>query len=88
MNRMNLMAGAMHYLVNLVNLVIIFKILAKDTMFSLPRADIPNLPAPPPCPYGVAALHYLCTINFRITTTQTQNNTQQCKHSYQTLPDS
>ena len=46
MNRMNLMAGAMRYLVNLVNLVIIFKILAKDTMFSLPRADMPNLPAP------------------------------------------
>ena len=47
MNRMNLMAGAMRYLVNLVNLVIIFKILArKITMFFLPRADMPNLPAP------------------------------------------
>ena len=45
MNRMNLMAGAMCRLVNLVNLVMAF-IARKITMFFLPRADIPNLPAP------------------------------------------
>ena len=45
MNRMNLMAGAMRYLVNLVNLVMAF-IARKITMFFLPHADMPNLPAP------------------------------------------
>ena len=45
MNRMNQMAGAMRYLVNLVHLVMAF-IVFKITMFSLPRADMPNLPAP------------------------------------------
>lgn len=45
MNRMNLMAGAMLYLFNLVHLVMAF-IVFKITMFFLPRADMPNLPAP------------------------------------------
>ena len=45
MNRMNLMAGAMRYLVNLVNPVMAF-IARKITMFSLPHADMLNLPAP------------------------------------------
>ena len=45
MNLMNQMAGAMRYLVNLVNLVMAF-IVFKITMFFLPRADILNLPAP------------------------------------------
>ena len=45
MNRMNLMAGAMRYLVNLVNLVIAF-LARKITMFFPPRADMPNLLAP------------------------------------------
>ena len=45
MNLINLMAGAMCRLVNLVNLVIAF-IVFKITMFFLPRADMLNLPAP------------------------------------------
>ena len=45
MNRMNQMAGAMRYLVNLVNLVMAF-IVFKITMFFPPRADILNLHAP------------------------------------------
>ena len=42
MNRINLMAVAMRYLVHLVMAFIVFKI----TMFFLPHADMPNLPAP------------------------------------------
>ena len=45
MNPMNLMAGAMCRLANLVNPVMAF-LARKITMFFLPRADIPNLPAP------------------------------------------
>ena len=45
MNPMNLMAGAMRYLVNLVHLVMAF-IARKITMFFLLHADMPNLPAP------------------------------------------
>lgn len=39
------MAGAMCCLVNLVHLVMAF-LARKITMFFLPRADMPNLPAP------------------------------------------
>lgn len=39
------MAGAMRCLVNPVNQVMAF-IVFKITMFFLPRADMPNLPAP------------------------------------------
>ena len=45
MNPMNLMAGAMCRLVNLINPVMAF-IARKITMFFLPHADIPNLPVP------------------------------------------
>ena len=45
MNRMNLMAGAMCRLANLVNPVMAF-LARKITMFFPPRADMPNLPAP------------------------------------------
>ena len=45
MNRMNLMAGAMCRLANLVNPVMAF-LARKITMFFLPRADMPNLSAP------------------------------------------
>ena len=45
MNPMNLMAGAICRLVNLVNPVMAF-IARKITMFFLPHTDILNLPAP------------------------------------------
>ena len=45
MNLTNLMAGAICRLAKLVNLVMAF-IARKITMFFLPSADMPNLPAP------------------------------------------
>ena len=45
MNLMNLMAGAMRYLVNLVHLMMAF-LARKITMFFPPHTDMPNLPAP------------------------------------------